>query len=612
MENLFHVIGTTMGGAKETVQYATEDYGNVLKFSIPMRYLNGKRYNTVVIETDLLTSKAGDPGYFFYPTNFGNGIQRTFFNEKPNAELITWLSAMPICGLCEQEKSCFVRVEGQSGDARFEVRVQDNVYSIKPRFDLQGEDPEEDISIFFYRMPFATYVDMSKVYRKYQMDIKGCRPLRERAAMREPLRKAAEALEVRIRMGWKPIPTPVRHQTEENEPPLHVTCTVEMLNKLVDKMQAAGIDKAEICLVGWAVGGHDGRFPQQYPSDPRYGGDEELCKFIAKAQRMGYQVVAHTVSCGAYEIANNFDIADLAKRRNEKGEYYPFVRDIYKANGLNGGEPYAVCPKRAYERYAKEDLPVVRGYGFEGLEYIDELTAYVPEKCDDPNHPVSRKQAQGYYRKIVELATKLFGGYQSEGFMDYMIDAMDAILYVGMRAKDESQWVNPLFDEGIPFWQLVYHGIVLSNPTSSTVNYPIKDAKQNLIFIEYGGRPLLYINSKFGPGRDWMGTVDLYSLTDEDLDESVKALKVAYDEYEPLRYLQYEFMENHEKLSDTVYRTTYSDGTVALVNYALPGYKITKPDGTVIEKVFEKDAKNSSAAEQKQWMGKNTGIFWAN
>ena len=416
------------------------------------------------------------------------------------------------------------------------------------------------------------------------MDIKGCKPLRERAEQREPLRKAAESLEVRIRMGWKPIPTPIRHQTLENEPPLHVTCTVEALNKLIDEMQRQGIEKAELCLVGWGVGGHDGRFPQQYPSDPRYGGDDALRKFIARAQKMGYQVVCHTVSCGAYEIADNFSIDDLAKRRNEKGEYYAFVRDIYKANGLNGGEPYAVCPQRAYERYARNDLPVVRGYGYSGLHYVDELTAYVPEKCADPNHPVSRKQAQGYYRKIAQLSRMLFGGYQSEGFMDYMSADMDAILYVGCRTKDTTSRVNPLFEEGIPFWQLVYHGIILSNPTAETVNYPIKDAKQNLVFIEYGGRPLLYINSKFGPNRNWMGDMDLFSDSDENIEKSVTALKAAYDEFAPLQYLQYEFMDNHEKLSDTRYRTTYSDGTTVTVDYDALSYVVQKPDGTVIEK----------------------------
>lgn len=584
--NSFSVYGIGMNGTKSTVPFAIEDYGNVIKLIITKRMLENHTYNTVVVENDWLKAKAGEKGYFLYPTNFTCGFTTTQFIERDNITFLSWLSATPVCGLCEHENGVFVRIEGQAADARFEVKVENNIYTIKPRFELEGDEPEEDITVYFYRMPNATYSDMAKVYRKYQMEVKGCRPLKERMLEREPLRRASEAMEIRIRMGWKPIPTLVRHQTLKNEPPLHVTCTVEMLEKLIDKLKANGIDKAEICLVGWGMGGHDGRFPQQYPSDPRFGGDTALKRFIARAQRMGYQIVAHTVSVGAYEIANNFDINDLAKRRNEKGEYYHFVRDIYKRNGLNGGEPYAVCPRRAYERYAKDDLPIVRSFGFSGVFYIDELTAYIPDKCKDPNHPVSRKQTQEYYRKIAQLATSLFGGYQSEGYMDYMNADVDAILYTGIHTKNCTQY-NPLFDEGVPFWQLVYHGIVMSNATSDTVNYTMKEPKHQLTFIEYGSRPLMYFNSKFGPGRDWMGKVDMYTRTEEDLDDAIGYLKCAYDEYETLQYLQYEFMENHEKLSDTLYRTTYSDGTVVNVDYEKLYYEVTKPDGSKITKSYK-------------------------
>ena len=35
-------------------------------------------------------------------------------------------------------------------------------------------------------------------------------------------------------------------------------------------------------------------------------------------------------------------------------------------------------------------------------------------------------------------------------------------------------------------------------------------------------------------------------------------------------------MENHEKLADGVYRTTYSDGTVFTVDYNRETYTVTK------------------------------------
>lgn len=159
--------------------------------------------------------------------------------------------------------------------------------------------------------------------------------------------------------------------------------------------------------------------------------------------------------------------------------------------------------------------------------------------------------------------------------MDYMSAEMDAILYVGVQSRVTPQR-NPLFDEGIPFWQLVYHGIILSNPTSQTINYPIKEEYQHLKFIEYGGRPLMYFNSKFGADRNWMGDLDLHCGNDEQIDIATDALKKAYDEYETLKSLQFEFMENHEKLSEGVYRTTYSDGTVITVDYNTEKYIISK------------------------------------
>ena len=170
----------------------------------------------------------------------------------------------------------------------------------------------------------------------------------------------------------------------------------------------------------------------------------------------------------------------------------------------------------------------------------------------------------------------LFGGIQSEGYMDFMNDELDAILYVGVQSRLTHE-MNPLFDEGIPFWQLVYHGIVLSNPTSQTVNYPIKEEYQHLKFLEYGGRPLMYFYSKFGEDRNWMGDDDLHCEDDAAIARSVEAIKRAYDEYEELKDLQYAFMENHEKLADNIYRTTFSDGTTITVNYNDLRYEIRRP-----------------------------------
>ena len=347
-EYSFKVTGVTVGGFTKTFTPAVRENGNEIRVVIPRAALSNPRMETLRVESTLTTAHAGDAGYMFYPTNFYYGFALTRFDEKPDTLFKTWPTATLVCGFaCESERAVFVHIRGEAFDGRFEIEVKNGVYTVTPQFRFDGDEPDEDVEIVYTRMPGASYSAMARAYRQYQLDFCGCVPLRKRAALREPLRRAADGMELRIRMGWKPIPTPVRHQNLANEPEMFVACDVERLNRIVDRMQAKGVDKAEICLVGWGPGGHDGRFPQQYPSDERFGGDEALRAFIAKAQRLGYQVVCHTVSCGAYEIADNFDRDLLTKKKNACGDPEPYIRDHYKKDGLNGGEPYHLCARTA-------------------------------------------------------------------------------------------------------------------------------------------------------------------------------------------------------------------------------------------------------------------------
>ena len=158
---------------------------------------------------------------------------------------------------------------------------------------------------------------------------------------------------------------------------------------------------------------------------------------------------------------------------------------------------------------------------------------------------------------------------------------MDYVLYDSFRAHLEHERQADeidIVDEFVPFVQLVFHGIVLSNPQSATVNAALnKNPAAMLKTIEYGGRPAIYYYSKFvSNGKDWMGDKDFRMSTSEERAESVEAAKRTYDIYNELSYLQYEFMEKHEKLEDNVYRVTYSDGSEITVDYNKNTYELKK------------------------------------
>jgi hypothetical protein len=85
---------------------------------------------------------------------------------------------------------------------------------------------------------------------------------------------------------------------------------------------------------------------------------------------------------------------------------------------------------------------------------------------------------------------------------------------------------------------------------------------------------MFYFYSAFvdNPKKNWMGTADLTYKDKADLEKSVAAIKRGYDEFKKWEHLQFETLEQHDKLAEGVYCSTYSDGTRVVVNYSRKPY----------------------------------------
>ncbi len=229
----------------------------------------------------------------------------------------------------------------------------------------------------------------------------------------------------------------------------------------------------------------------------------------------------------------------------------------------SGGQMYHLCPVKALE-FAKEDFPLISGLGFEGLHYVDVMTIESLRECYDENHKLNKNETLEYFNRIMELCHTTFGGFASEGASDYAAKYLDYALYVSWSGLE-----SELFDCEVPLWQLVYHGIILSNPSTVTVNCSVKGTESKLKLKEYGGRPSFYYYSKFINGSnldDWLGSEDLICDTDEQLKYSVSKIKEVYDEYKKECALQKEFMISHREIFDNVFEVKYSDGTTIIIN----------------------------------------------
>lgn len=69
---------------------------------------------------------------------------------------------------------------------------------------------------------------------------------------------------------------------------------------------------------------------------------------------------------------------------------------------------------------------------------------------------------------------------------------------------------------------------------------------------------------------------EVEELMDENMKSGTAAARKLENIYKELSYLQYEFMDKHEKIGDNCYRTVYSDGSEVTVDYNNKTYSLKK------------------------------------
>ena len=524
-----------------------------------------KKAKRLDIVPDFAHAKKGEDGFWFTPYGIYGEYDREngrFFagKDRMSMPMFGWSNPRGACLTVVTSLKCFVRetVLAKNGDYTVAATLEEELC----------RHPYEDLTIEYHLRPSGTpYAELAKIYRAHQLARGVVKPFRERFKENKVLEKAILSPELRIRQAWKPVPSPVPHQAPESEPAVKAAITFARVKDIVDEMKRQGIADAELCLVGWNIGGHDGRWPQVFPSEPKLGGDGMLKEAIRHALDAGYLIVPHGNFYEGYTIAADWDGEWTLKDENG------FMRPT--GNGKvtwGGGRPYYMCPQRAYEKFASRDIPRMAAFGFKGIGYFDVVSICEPLRCADPRHPCSPADGAKFWGACAAIAKRDLGGFASESGNDCFIGNLDYSLYsyFGDPKKIEREYVHGkgLAKRVIPVWQIVYNGIVANNPFTTTVNVTLKDRYSRLKAVEFSARPCFYFYSKFKTdGGSWMGREDLTCATDEELRASVAKIKEGYDIYRRIRHLQLEHMDVHEELAPGVFRTGYANGEFLIVNY---------------------------------------------
>lgn len=546
--------------------YEFEKRTTELGFLLTLKKENIKAGKSIQALSEFTKVNVGDEGFYAIPRNrTQQGDIITNFDERDDIVFSQSNTVMSFFGFKKKDMCCLIRIE-RSYLFRFVVEKRGEIYTLSVVFDIENDlikegngTPASDINIEIVFLDKASdFNDIARTEREIRLSRGEIISLRDKCRS-EAVEYARKYPLVRIRNGWKPVPTPVLHQTLENEPSMHVACTFKRVRELADEFKAQGIEGAEFQLVGWNIKGHDGRWPQAFPVDEDLGGEAELMRTAEHLKALGYRISLHDNIVDAYEIADCFSEADLTKKKN--GE-------LCKCGDWSGGRSYNICPT-AQIRNAHERVPKMKALGVNGVHYSDVISLVEPSPCYDEKHPLSFKEALDLTKEVMDYMKDSFGAFSSEGAMDYSIKHIDYALYAtfGNAFGDKAL---PIADKLVNMFEVAYHGIILYNPMSTTINYPIKNPIDRLNLIMRGGKPSIYYYSKFCTnGRvNWMGEKDFTCDGDEDMKMSVSLVKTALDDYEPLRHLQLEYMERYDYLGDGLEVATYSDGTRLVGNFS--------------------------------------------
>lgn len=552
------------GSTVKKVFDAVEIEKNTRRISVPKSAIP-EGFEWFEIIADNAWAKNGEQGFWI----FGRGEMGTFrLNEGAymNRE-----AQIPIYGMRTPRETFLAVVRGMQMDMKMCVDVKDGIYRIRPRWNFRnmGYAPYEDIIIDFISLfgEDANYSGMGRAYRKMQLESGKFKAFKERMKDNRALRQIATAMPHRIEphavitgMRGKKVSDSLDLKPEDVAGKAKPILTFSNAKKFVDAFKAAGMDDVHFIDAGWQCGGYDGRCPQILPIEECLGGESALKEFVKYTKGLGYQICSNSNHTDAYTCSDMWNEDYICKR---------YDGSLFRVCVLNGGNMYYVCTKRILELFVIKQLEETRKLGYEGVLYIDVFSARPPDQCFDSRHAATRREQADAQNKILEYARKIFGGAASECGYEHCLHNLDFVNYLGRHmlygegfgdkniAKcsyfEDKPKYNSLIDRIAPLWEIVYHGIVLSNPDKFTQGYRPKGSTNFLRLVEFGGRPIFY-SAAYSP-------------------QAIAKYKEMYDAFQPLKHLQLEFIEENKSLDEGVYITRFGNGEEIVVNYSMKPFK---------------------------------------
>ncbi len=419
----------------------------------------------------------------------------------------------------------------------------------------QKEPLESDIQIkYLFTEDSGTYVNMAKSYREYLLANKKIRNQEQNTS------SIPFALNTIGAVSYTTTKLGIPVEAEK------ALTTFEQAQSILIDISKADIKNIVYSYSGWMNEGLYGTAPYKINPVGVLGGNDAFKELIGFTNKNNISFFPEANFSYVSEMGNGYS-------KNED-----------TARDLSGNLAKKHTYNLALQRWNEDDYQFIISSSALGRMSERFLKSYNKYGVSGISLPILSKEINGDYSKTAccdrqDSLYKITETFNSIAKAGYKIHVDGANVYALSNASfitgvPMSSGNHYLFDETVPFYQSVLHGIL---PYSSTpLNFSGNFREATLKCIEYGASP--YFQWIYSDNIELKETdYNIYNVNYELWkDDAVNAYEEIND---ALTNCQKATIIAHEKISKDLYKTTYSNGYSIYVNY---GEKEVENDGYTI------------------------------
>ncbi len=380
-----------------------------------------------------------DQGCYYVPHRLG--IELPANSGLPSNQVYTTYNnlSMAMCGMTKQGSALLV--SWQNVDSRLTIHTTWPDLPLVPghRARAMSLELEGDANTcLIHPLGKGSYVEIAKAYRRVARAAGWRRTWSDKRKFFPTVDRIFGAADFKPFLLTRIMPGSRFNRSNREQVSLHFTfdevaaCAEHWRNDLQ-------IDRAFVVLAGWINGGYDVRHPDVLPPAPECGGTESLVAASKQIRDCGYLFGLHDNYQDMYEDAPSWGQQWLNKDS---------LGVARKGGNWAGGQAWQVCAIKQVELAARKEtnLPAIAKLFQPTIYFIDTVFAWPLVTCEDPAHPMTRRDDMIWKTKLCLLAKQYFGLFGSEEGREWAVPCADYLEGIfGHQTDSPPGKVIPLF-----------------------------------------------------------------------------------------------------------------------------------------------------------------------